>query len=187
MVVVAEMRTWLKVAEPSYRESIRLLIRLLKVSVSKPGSGARLAIDVGTVRIGDARCSVDQIMAVPEATIEAGPNALDEIVQIIEQFRIDLVYVGNPISMKEKVTESTLLAQNFALELANKINIGVHLLDERLTTVSATNQLKKSSKSTKASRSVIDQVAAVLLLDHALAIEKSTSRLAGEPVHPTSK
>lgn len=155
--------------------------------MAQPGKGSRMAIDVGTVRIGVARCPSEQIMAVPVCTIQAGQSAIDEVLRLVQDHDIELIYVGNPISMKEKVTTSTLLAQDFATELANRVNIGVYLLDERLTTVSAQSQLKNSGKSLREGRSVIDQVAAVLLLDHALAIEKSTGRLAGTLVSPTIK
>lgn len=152
-----------------------------------PGKGTRLAIDVGSVRIGIARCSTEQIMAVPECTVLASQDPIKEIARLVDEYKIELVYVGNPISLAQKVTPSTELAKNFALELAKVLEVDVHMLDERLTTVSAQTQLRDSGKSSKDGRSVIDQVAAVLLLDHALAMEKSTSRLAGIPINPSIK
>jgi putative Holliday junction resolvase len=55
--------------------------------------------------------------------------------------------------------------------------VPVRLVDERLTTVSATSALHASGRTTRRSRSVIDQVAAVILLQHALDVERSR----GEP------
>ena len=150
--------------------------------MTKPGSGIRVSIDVGTVRIGIAKSDHDQIMAVPVTTISAKHGALNEIVKLIEESQAELVYVGKPIGLGNNLTASTEMAIAFAHELATFTKIPVHLLDERLTTVSAQAQLHSVGKNSKQGRDVIDQIAAVLLLDHAMAIEKSTDMLAGENI-----
>lgn len=149
-----------------------------------PNRGVRLSVDVGTERIGIAKCDQDQIMAVPVATIDANKNALSSIVNLVSNLDVELIYVGKPISLNLNTTESTLMATNFAIQLADAVNIPVHLVDERFTTVSASSQLKNSGKNSRESRLIIDQVAAVILLDHALAIEKSSGTLAGEVIIP---
>lgn len=158
------------------------LIRFWKVFVPTPSKGARLAIDVGTVRIGIARCDSNQILAFPVDTITNDSTAMSKIAELVSTNSVELIYVGNPISLNTSNTKSTLVAQDFAKLLLTKVSVPVHLVDERLTTVSAQNQLQNAGRSPKSSRSVIDQVAAVVLLDHALAIEKSTGRLAGVTV-----
>jgi putative Holliday junction resolvase len=62
--------------------------------------------------------------------------------------------------------------------------VPVRLVDERLSTVSAQAAVRSSGKSTKQSRSVIDQVAAVIILQHALDFERSSARSPGVVVDP---
>jgi putative Holliday junction resolvase len=56
------------------------------------------------------------------------------------------------------------------------------MLDERLTTVSAHSVMKAAGKNQKQSRSVIDQVAAVMILQHGLDAERSSGNLPGAPL-----
>jgi putative Holliday junction resolvase len=111
-----------------------------------------------------------------------GYTGLNEVISFAQEFGAQLIYVGKPISLNENVTSSTLLAEEFANRLAMQWEQPVRLLDERLTTVSATNTLQVNGKNSKEGRSIIDQVAAVILLDHALAIEKSLGDFAGQVV-----
>ncbi len=147
-----------------------------------PGSGKRLAIDVGTVRIGIAKCDQDQILATPVETVPANKDSISKIIDIARETGAELIYVGNPVTLRNSDTKSTLTAQDFAKKLVEAADIMVRLLDERLTTVSAKSALQSAGRSEKSGRSVIDQVAAVLLLDHALAIEKTTGKLAGNSI-----
>lgn len=149
-----------------------------------PSKGVRLSVDVGTVRIGVARCDRDQIMASPVATLSGEETAIEEIIALAGEYSAELIYVGKPISLNLGHTASTEMAIAFAQHLASTSLIPVHLVDERLTTVAAQTQLHASGKSAKQSKNAIDQIAAVVLLDHAMAIEKSTGNLAGELVNP---
>ena len=79
-------------------------------------------------------------------------------------------------------TASTTDARGFAAELAARAARPVRLVDERLSTVSAHAVLRNAGKSQRSSRSIVDQVAAVVLLQHALDVEKSTGRPPGTPV-----
>ena len=149
-----------------------------------PSKGVRLSVDVGTVRVGVARCDRDQIMASPVTTLSGEETAIEEIIALADEYSAELIYVGKPISLNQGHTASTEMAIAFAQHLASTSPKPVHLVDERLTTVSAQTQLHASGKSSKQSKNVIDQIAAVVLLDHAMAIEKSTGNLAGELVNP---
>jgi len=150
--------------------------------VPTASKGVRLAIDVGSQRIGIARCDQDQILAVPVATLVRDGQHFAEILRLANEHKVELIYVGNPISLKGSVTKSTQDAVDFALDLAIKTELPIRLVDERLSTVTAQTNLRSAGKSTRTSRKVIDQVAAVIILDHALAIEKAKGTLAGEPV-----
>ena len=150
-----------------------------------PNKGVRLAVDVGTVRIGVARCDQEQIMAMPVATLDANNNAIEALLKLIDEYQAQLIYVGKPVSLDSNHTASTEMAIAFADHLASTTDKPVYLVDERLTTVSAQSQMHTVGKNTKQSRGVIDQVAAVILLDHAMSIEKAKGTLAGEFVDPS--
>lgn len=71
----------------------------------------------------------------------------------------------------------------FAQELARAIApVGVRLLDERMTTVTASQGLRASGVKSKKGRSVIDQAAAVIILQQALESERASGNAPGEGV-----
>ncbi|MDP5094572.1 MAG: RuvX/YqgF family protein, partial [Candidatus Nanopelagicales bacterium] len=67
-------------------------------------------------------------------------------------------------------------------DLAARVDVPVRLIDERLTTVSAQQALHAAGRTTRSSRSVIDQAAAVAILEHALAAERAAGTPAGREV-----
>jgi putative Holliday junction resolvase len=74
-------------------------------------------------------------------------------------------------------------AREYAHRLAaTAAPIPVRLVDERLSTVSAQQHLRRSGVRERRGRAVVDQVAAVVILQHALDSERSTGRAPGEPV-----
>lgn len=145
--------------------------------------GARLGVDVGAVRIGVARCDAEQLMSVPVETVPAGPTALSRVADLTVQSAIDVVYVGLPLSLAGQHTASTQAAVAFATELQRLLAPRmVRLVDERLTSRTAHDRLRAAGRTTKSSRSIVDQAAAMVILDQALAVEKSTGDLAGVAV-----
>ena len=146
--------------------------------------GVRIGLDIGSVRIGVAYSDPDGIMAMPVATVDAGSNALLEIEKLIEEYSAVVVYVGNPVNLAGQSTISTAAAHKLAGELASNLGstVEVRLVDERLSTVSAQRGMQAAGKSVKASRSVIDQAAAVIILEQALEIEKKSEGRAGKLV-----
>jgi putative Holliday junction resolvase len=147
--------------------------------------GVRIALDVGSVRIGVAKCDREGLLATPLVTITAGPNAVAEVVKLVNEYQAICVYVGNPISLAGKDTASTKSAQEFARELYELLiesNVAVRLIDERLSTVSAQRDLHAAGRNAKQSRDAIDQAAAVVILEHALASERQSDGLVGEEV-----
>lgn len=144
--------------------------------------GRRVAIDVGTVRIGVACSDEFGILASPVTTIARSANTDDSIkkliaaIQPIEPIEI---YVGLPVSLKGSQTSSTADAIHLARELAKQTEIPIRLMDERLTTVSSELALRSSGKSTKAGRQIVDQIAATIILEQALQIEKNSKSVPG--------
>jgi len=151
--------------------------------------GVRLAMDVGTVRIGVAKCDPDGMLAVPLETIAAGDLAIARVIEIVLDQRPIAVYVGNPISLNGDSTASTFAATDFAQALVSEISkspeigsVSVRMIDERLSTVSAQRGLHEAGKTHKSSRELIDQAAAVVILEHALESEKRQGDFVGREV-----
>ena len=89
------------------------------------------------------------------------------------------VLVGLPISLGGAETASTTDAREFAIALDAALEVPVRLVDERLSTVSANAVLRQNGRSQKSSRRIVDQIAAVVLLQQAIDVEKSTGNPAG--------
>ncbi len=139
--------------------------------VDDPGRGRRIAIDVGSVRIGVASSDPDGILATPVETVprsrERGLAAPDlrRLAAIVEEYEAVEVVVGLPRTLKGRQGTSADAAIAFAERLARVVDpVPVRLADERLTTVSASRALRESGVTARGQRSVIDQAAAVAIL-----------------------
>lgn len=145
--------------------------------------GVRFGIDVGKVRIGVAQSDPDGLLATPVETIQRhNDGAVDSLVALLSEAQPMCVYVGLPLSMNGSHTASTEDAIAVAHQLHQGTGIEVRLIDERLTTVSAQSALHAAGRNTKSSRQVVDQVAAVLILQQALDTERAQERPAGTAV-----
>jgi putative Holliday junction resolvase len=148
-------------------------------------TGVRIALDVGSVRIGVAKCDAEGLLATPLTTISAGPKAVNQVLDLILEHQAICVYIGKPISLAGKDTASTQSAIEFAGEIAaslKEFNTQVRLIDERLSTVTAQRGMHEAGRNVKQSRDAIDQAAAVVILEHALASERNSGTLVGEEV-----
>jgi putative Holliday junction resolvase len=166
-------------------------------------TGVRVGIDVGTVRIGVARSDFHGLLATPVETVPrekataagqgtASPQAaatrdLVRLSAIIAELDAVEVIVGLPLALTGRHTASTEDAVAFADRLAAVIPVPVRLVDERLSTVSAQAALRTSGRSTRTQRPVVDQVAATIILQHALDTERATGTPAGAPVELTER
>lgn len=144
--------------------------------------GVRLGIDVGRARVGVARSDPDGMLAVPVETVPRDERSLTRIAELAAEYEPLEIVVGLPVNMQGADTPSTLDAREFAAALQARSGVPVRLVDERLSTVSAHAALRSSGRSQKNSRSIVDQVAAVVLLQQAIDTEKSTGNPAGAPV-----
>jgi putative Holliday junction resolvase len=134
------------------------------------------------------------VLATPVETVPRAKNARGDIVpgpdlarilQISVEIGAQGLVVGLPLNMRGEYTASTTDARDFAQLLADCApSLEVRLVDERLSTVSAQAQLQSVGKNTKHSRAVIDQAAAVVILQQALDIERSGGLPAGVRVPP---
>ncbi|MCL1800632.1 MAG: Holliday junction resolvase RuvX [Promicromonosporaceae bacterium] len=143
--------------------------------------GARLGVDVGKVRIGIAASDPDGLLAMPVATVErsAGTDAA-EIARIAEERGVVVGYLGLPKQLSGADGAATVDARQFARELAEALpDVPLRFIDERLTTVTASANLLAAGRNTRKQRSVIDQQAAVIILQSALDQEKRAGERAG--------
>jgi len=140
-------------------------------------TGAWLGVDVGTVRVGVARSDPDGILATPLATLArdvANGTDLTELARLTAETRAVGVVVGLPTTLRGGEGAAAAMARAYAAQLAERIDpLPVHLVDERLTTVSAQRKLRQSGVRAKAGRAVIDQAAAVELLQHWLDAQRA--------------
>lgn len=146
-------------------------------------TGRRLAIDVGKARIGLALSDFHAILASPLGTVLRGDDLAetqkDLLSMATEQGELLEIYVGMPINLKAESTASTDDAIEFVASLQGLTQLPIFLIDERLTTALANQQLKQVGKSQKDARSTIDQMAAVAILEYALSIETNTGQQPG--------
>lgn len=147
-------------------------------------AGVRVGVDVGTVRVGVSRSDRDGILATPVETVQRGPGDLARLLEIGVELESVEYIVGLPIALSGRETASTGDAKEFARRLAAASAVPVRLVDERLSTVSANQALRQSGRKSKGSRSVVDQVAAVIILQHALDFERSSEHPPGVVVDP---
>ncbi|HEY7008348.1 MAG TPA: Holliday junction resolvase RuvX [Jatrophihabitantaceae bacterium] len=133
-------------------------------------SGIWVGVDVGTVRVGVARSDPTGILASPVTTLTRDPDGrdLDELARLIREAQAVGVVVGLPTTLSGREGRSAEMARDYAAQLAERIApLSVQLLDERLTTVSAERKLHRSGvRGSRAVRGIIDQAAAVELLQH---------------------
>ena len=143
--------------------------------------GIRLGLDIGTVRIGLSTCDSEGMIATPLATIQRlDGDFLDHIATWNTQLQPIEIIVGLPLALSGALTQSTRDALTVARAISAYIEVDVRMVDERLSTVSAHSALRQSGKKQKQSRRIIDQVDAVMILQHALDSERSTGRLPGK-------
>lgn len=146
--------------------------------------GVRLGVDPGDARIGVARSDPSGVLATPVETIRRGKGDLRRIHQIVTAEEAVEVVVGLPRSLSGGEGPAAAKTRVFAERLARRIApVPVRLVDERLTTVTAEAMLRDQRKGARR-RAVVDQVAAVVILQQALDAERATGRPPGEPIEP---
>ena len=149
-------------------------------------TGIRLGVDVGTVRVGLAASDPDGLLATPVETIsrdvEAGSDSdMGVIADIVRERQALEVIVGLPRSLSGDEGPAARAVRRYATALAARISpTPVRLIDERLTTIDAHRGLRESGLPGRSQRAVVDQAAAVLILQAALDAEKSSGLAPGE-------
>lgn len=146
--------------------------------------GVRLALDWGDARIGVAACDADGVLAYPLTTVAAGTTEIADLAALISERAPIEVLVGLPRSLTGGEGPAAVKARERAAALAATLTIPVRLVDERLTTVTASQRLRAGGKRARQQRPLIDAAAATAILEQALAVERSGQRPPGELVSP---
>ena len=134
------------------------------------------------MRVGVARSDPQGVLAVPEATLRRDGALVPDLVRLCAEIEAVVVYVGLPLTLAGEHGVAARDAESVASALAAGTVVPVRLVDERLTTVTAQQVLRDAGRSSRQSRDVIDQAAAVAILEHALAAERASGNLAGRAV-----
>jgi putative Holliday junction resolvase len=141
----------------------------------------RVGVDVGSVRVGVACSDPQAVLATPLRTV--GPDDLDAVADLVAELGAVEAVVGLPLTLGGEEGAAAQTARAYARRLAARIApVPVRLLDERLTTVDAHRNLRESGVAGRRQRVVVDQAAAVLILQAALDAERSAGRPPGELV-----
>ena len=148
--------------------------------------GVRVGIDPGDARIGVARSDPSGFLATPVETVRRGSGDIRRIAAIIAEAEAVEVVVGLPRSLSGREGPSAAKVRDFAARLARRVApLPVRLCDERLTTVSAESMLREQGRHGAKRRAVVDQAAAVLILQTALDTERTSGQAPGEIVEVT--
>jgi len=129
--------------------------------------GRRIGIDVGSVRVGVALSDPDGLIATPLQTVPRdvdGGTDVATIAALVAEHEAVGVVVGLPRTLAGREGPAAEAARAFVAVLEPALAVPVELSDERLTTVVATRQLRESGRKGRKQRAVVDQVAAVGIL-----------------------
>jgi putative Holliday junction resolvase len=148
--------------------------------------GRRIAFDYGDVRIGVAITDSSGILATPLEFLTNNSNNTNNIEQlrsnlidVYETYTPIYTAVGYPIHLSGSESAKSISVSKFA-ELISKISSApIYLIDERMTTVSASRTLRDAGLNAKSAKGEIDSMAAVAILDSAL----NQERIQGEPMN----
>lgn len=147
--------------------------------------GVRVGVDVGTVRVGVARCDPDGILTVPVETLIRRDDwsEVERLCEILDEFSAIEVIVGLPRHLKGGEGVSAKGARRYARRIKTlRPDVRVGLIDERLSSNQAHARLRASGVPEREHRPVIDQVAAQIILEQALDEERMSGRAPGSEI-----
>ena len=135
--------------------------------------GRRLAFDYGDTRIGVAVCDPDGILATPLSFIVTKDPALKvKLAELLHEYEPVKIYVGYPLHLSGEESGSSQKAEKFAQLVGEISERPVELVDERLTTSTASAVLSQAGMKARDQRGLIDSQAAVLILEQGLSRDR---------------
>ena len=140
--------------------------------------GVRLALDWGSVRIGVAACDREGILAYPVTVLANDEKAVEELVRLVAEYEPMEVLLGLPTDLRGEDGPAAQRMREVFATLAEALPVPIRLVDERMSSATAHRQLSEAGRSTKNRKSVIDQAAAVGILENAIRAEKLSGEAA---------
>jgi putative Holliday junction resolvase len=142
--------------------------------MSKPIEiGRRIGFDFGDKRIGVATSDRESILVSPNATILNDEKLLDKLKEIIQEVEPIYIVVGDPKHLSGEKSLKSADAVEFATLVKSIYQGPIYFVDERLTTANSYSQMREIGKSEKDSKHIIDQIAAINILESAILNERS--------------
>ncbi|MGD9956072.1 MAG: Holliday junction resolvase RuvX [Candidatus Nanopelagicales bacterium] len=157
--------------------------------------GIRIGVDVGSVRVGVSRTDPDGLIAVPVATLDrpkavAAPRTdLLGVAALVAEHEPLEVVVGLPVALDGSEGLAAAGVRAWVGDLHRVLAqrgtpVPVRLVDERMTTAAVTKELRAAGRDARSSRAVVDQAAAVMIVQHALDAERATGAPPGALAEP---
>jgi putative holliday junction resolvase len=146
------------------------IMPLAEIAVLLPARGALLGLDLGTKTIGIATSDPDRRLATGVETLMRTRFAADaaRLLALAAERKAAGFVLGLPINMDGSEGPRAQAARAFARNLANRTGLPVGLWDERLSTAAVERELIAADMSRARRKAVIDQHAAVFILQGAL-------------------
>ena len=142
--------------------------------------GRRIAFDYGDVRIGVAITDSSGILATPlEFLTNSAEQLRTDLINVYENYLPIYTAVGYPLHLSGSESVKSASVTKFAQLISEISSAPIYLIDERMTTVSASRTLRDAGLNAKAAKGEIDSMAAVAILDSAL----NQERIQGEPMN----
>jgi len=131
-----------------------------------------LGIDFGTRRVGLAITDPEGRMAFARKSIErtTRDSLFEALVGLVEAEGVGAVVVGLPLTLEGEDSLTTRQARNFAESLGRRLSCPIHLVDERLSSVAAEEQLKEAGLCSRKRKERLDSQAAVQILETWIAL-----------------
>lgn len=132
---------------------------------------AVLALDVGTKRIGVAVAETGSTVALPLTVIERTNmrSDLERIAGLVREYNVDEMVVGDPVTLSGQRGPAAEKIDRFVEQLQRVFSGTIHRVDERMTTAQATRTLIAADVSRSKRKTVVDKMAAALILETYLA------------------
>jgi putative Holliday junction resolvase len=134
--------------------------------------GRRIAFDYGDSRIGVAICDPDGILATPLRFLDARHPKLPQMLkELFAEYEPIAIFLGLPKHLSGEAGEAVSKVKDFAAQISRLTEVEITYVDERLSTVDAQRKLREAGKNAKESKSLVDSMAAVAILESGLARE----------------
>ena len=139
--------------------------------------GRRIGFDFGDRRIGVAVSDKESILVSPYATILNDEKIKAKIEDILSEVNPIYIVIGDPKHLSGDTGAKSLAAREFAQKIRNSFLGPIYLVDERYSTSNSYSKLKELGISEKEGRSIVDQIAAISILERAIQNEKSAQNV----------